>query len=137
MAGCSNKQMEQRPNMRRYESSIAILCAAMLSACVYVNDASPDWSDTYQEASLEGSSYKAMLPNDPTFQSVAGVATSAAYEAQPTRALVESVSVLQAANGDYLAHVTMTGGDLGSKYRLVVVERDGDGNLVNAGVIVH
>lgn len=123
--------------MRRLESSIAILCAAALSACVYVNDASPDGAEAYQEANLDGSSYKAMLPNDPTFQSVAGIATSAAYEAQPTRALVESVSVLQAANGDYLAHVTMSGGDLGSKYRLVVVERSADGNLESAGVIVH
>lgn len=123
--------------MRILESSVAIFCAATLSACVYVNDTSSDPTDRYVEAELEGSNYKAMLPNDPTFQSVAGVATSAAYEAQPTRALVESVSVLQAANGDYIAHVTMTGGDLGSKYRLVVLEQNSDGTLVSKGVIVH
>ena len=123
--------------MRFLESTIAIFCAATLSACVYVNDASSDVTDTYREASLEGSSYKAMLPSDPMFQEVAAVATSAAYEAQPTRALVESVSVLQAANTDYLAHITMSGGDLGSKYRLVVVEFDEDDTLVSKGVIVH
>ena len=87
--------------------------------------------------SLEGSSYKAMVPNDPMFQEVAALATSAAYEAQPTRALVESVSVLQAANTDYIAHVTMTGGDLGAKYRLVVVEFDENDQLVSKGVILH
>ncbi len=123
--------------MRLLESSIAIVCAATLSACVYVNDTSSDVVDTYQEASLEGSSYKAMLPNDPMFQEVAAIATAAAYEAQPTRALVESVSVLQAANTDYVAHITMTGGDLGAKYRLVVVEFDGNNQLVSKGVIVH
>lgn len=125
--------------MRFLESSIAIFCAATLSACVYVNDTSSDrsWDDTYREASLEGSSYKAMLPRDPMFQQVAEVATAAAYEAQPTRALVESVSVLQAANTDYVAHVTMTGGDLGSKYRLVVVEFDDNDTLISKGVIVH
>ena len=123
--------------MRHLKTLIAMTCAAMLSACVYVNDASPDVVETYREASLEGSSYKAMLPNDPTFQAVADIATRAAYEAQPTRALVESVSVLQAASGDYIAHVTMSGGDLGSKYRLVVVERGADGDLSSSGVIVH
>ena len=123
--------------MRILESFIAIACAATLSACVYVNDTSSDVRDTYREASLEGSSYKAMLPSDPMFQEVAALATSAAYEAQPTRALVESVSVLQAANTDYIAHITMTGGDLGSKYRLVVVEFDDDDQLVSKGVIIH
>ena len=124
--------------MKRISTSLsALFFAATLSACVYVNDASSDLESTYREASLEGSSYKAMLPSDPTFQSVASIATSAAYEAQPTRALVESVSVLQAANGDYIAHVTMTGGDLGAKYRLVVVERDAGGNLISKGVVLH
>ena len=123
--------------MRFLESTIAIFCAATLSACVYVNDTSADWEDTYREADLEGSSYKAMVPSDPMFQEVAALATSAAYEAQPTRALVESVSVLQAANTDYIAHVTMTGGDLGAKYRLVVVEFDENDQLVSRGVILH
>lgn len=122
---------------RRWTSISAVFFAAALSACVYVNDASSDLEDTYREANLEGSSYKAMLPNDPTFQTVAGVATTSAYDAQPTRALVESVSVLQAASGDYVAHVTMTGADAGSKYRLVVVERGSDGNFVSKGVVLH
>lgn len=124
--------------MKRLSTTISILgLAAALSACVYASNTSNDLEGTYREAKLEGGSYKAMLPNDPTFQSVAEVATTAAYEARPTRALVENVSVLQAANGDYLAHVTMTGGDLGSKYRLVVVEWDSDRNLVSKGVVVH
>ena len=115
----------------------SLVFAATLSACVYVNDTSSDLADTYRQASLEGSSYKAMLPNDPTFQSVAEVATQAAYDARPTRALVESVSVLQSANGDYLAHVTMTGGDLGDKYRLVVVEAAEESGFVSKGVVLH
>jgi len=103
--------------MKRHWTSIsAVFFAAALSACVYVNDASSDLEDTYREANLEGSSYKAMLPNDPTFQTVA---------------------VLQAASGDYVAHVTMTGADAGSKYRLVVVERGSDGNFVSKGVVLH
>ena len=123
--------------MRRLESIVALCCAAALSACVYVNETTSDVSSTYREANLEGSSYKAMLPNDPTFQSVAEIATAAAYEAGPTRALVEQVSVLQAANGDYVAHVTMTGGDMGQKYRLVVVELTSEGDFVSKGVILH
>lgn len=124
--------------MKRLTNSVAALAFAFtLSACVYVNDRSSDVSDTYREASLEGSSYKAMLPSDPMFQRVAALATTAAYEARPTRALVESVSVLQAANTDYIAHVTMTGADSGEKYRLVVVEFDDGGELVSKGVVLH
>lgn len=124
--------------MKRQSTSItALFFAATLSACVYVNDTSSDIEGTYRKAGLDGSSYKAMLPNDPTFQSVAGIATTAAYDAQPTRALVESVSVLQAANGDYLAHITMTGADAGSKYRLVVVEQDREGKFISQGVVLH
>ena len=123
--------------MRLLESTIAIFCAATLSACVYVNDASSDVAERYTDAGPKGSSYKSLRPDDPVFQTVSGIATSAAYEAQPTRALVESVSVLQAASGDYIAHVTMSGGDLGAKYRLVVVEQASDGGLVSKGVILH
>ena len=122
--------------MRVLESVIALTCAATLSACVYVNDTSSDLRETYREANLDGSSYKAMLPSDPTFQSVADVATAAAYEARPTRALVEQVSVLQAAHGDYVAHITMSGADSGDKYRLVVVAFE-DGAFVSKGVIPH
>ena len=97
----------------------------------------PPLERSLMSAQLEGGSYKALQLNDPIYADVVDVATRAAYEAAPTRAMVQRVSVMQGPKGDYLVNIELSGGDRDGADRLVVVSIDKDGKLVGRGTILY
>jgi len=125
--------------MKTVMKSMAALAAlSLMSACAAHAPVAESSADSeIMSAHLDGGSYKALQRSDPMYERVVTVGTTAAYEAAPTRALVQTVSVMQAATGEYFVDITMGGQINPGKRRLVVVSSDEEGELKSNGVIVY